>query len=101
MRLGALGVVRAQIHVDQAPVKPIGDLRAETVDVIVVAVDADDAGAVNGGIQNFGRLEIGGDKDAGVEALLGGLRGHRVREVAGGGAADSFKLEAARGDQCS
>ena len=46
----------------------VGDLGAEAIDVIVIAVDAHDARAVDGGVENFGRLEIGGDEDAGVEA---------------------------------
>ena len=56
VRLRAFGVVRAQIHVDQAPLKTVGDLRAETIDVVVVAVDAHDARAVNGGVQNLWRV---------------------------------------------
>ena len=99
MGLGAFGVVGAQIDVDEAPFEAVGDLRAEAIDVVVVAVDAHDARAVDGGVQDFGGLEIGGNEDAGVEALLRGLRGNGVGKIAGGGAADRFKSKAARGGQ--
>ena len=73
MRLGAFGVVGAQVDVDESPVEPVGDLRAEAVDVVVVAVDADDARAVDGGAEDLGLLEIGGDEDVGFEPGCGGL----------------------------
>ena len=38
-RLGALGVVGAQVDVGEAPAVLVGDLRAEAVDVVVVAAD--------------------------------------------------------------
>ena len=94
--LGAFGVVGAEIHVDEAPVVFVGDLGAETVDVIVVAVDANEAGAVDLGVENLCGLEVGGDEDGGLEAEAGGLRGDGVGEVAGGGAADGVEAELAR-----
>ena len=39
--LGAFGVVRPQVHVDDRPAVLVGDLGAEAVDVVVVAADAD------------------------------------------------------------
>jgi hypothetical protein len=44
--LGAFGVIRAQVDVDESPLEAVGDLGAEAVDMIVVAVDADDASDV-------------------------------------------------------
>ena len=73
--------------------KAVGDLRAEAIDVVVVAVDAHDARAVDGSVQNLGGLEIGGNKDAGVEALLRGLRGHGIGKIAGGGTAYGFEIQ--------
>ena len=99
VRLRAFGIVGAQIHVDEAPLKAVGDLRAEAIDVIVVAVDAHDARAVDGGVEHFGGLEVGGDEDAGVETLLRGLRGDGVGEIAGGRTADGGEIEAARGGE--
>src|SRR3546814_5349120 len=40
-RLGALGVERAQVDVDEAPAGLVGDLEAEAVDVVVGALDRD------------------------------------------------------------
>ena len=99
VRLGAFGVVRAQVDVDQAPLEAVGDLGAEAVDLVVVAIDADDAGAVDGGIQNFCGLEIGWDEDAGVKALLGRLGGYGIGEIAGRGAAYGLEAEAASGNE--
>ncbi len=57
--LGAFRVVGAQIDVDEAPVVAVGNLRAEAIDVVVVAIDADQRGAVDLGVEDLGRLEIG------------------------------------------
>src|SRR5207302_8074573 len=99
MGFRAFGIVGAEVDVDQAPIKAVGDLRAETIDVVVVAVDAHDARAVDGGVKDLGGLEIGGDEDARVETLLRGLCGNGVGEVAGRGAANRFQVEAASGHQ--
>src|SRR5207245_9769573 len=95
----AFGIVRAQIDVDEAPVEAVGNLRAEAIDVIVVAVDAHDARAINGRVQYFGGFEIGRDEDADVKALLCGLRGDGVGQVACRGTANGLEAEAARGGQ--
>src|SRR6202008_778740 len=96
VRLRTFGIIWAQVDIDEAPFEAVGDLRAEAVDVIVVAVDAHDARAVDGSVEHFGRLEIGGNKYTGVESLLRGLRSDGVRKISCGGAADSFKAKAAR-----
>ena len=64
--------------------------------MVVVAVDADEARAVDQRVEDFGGLEIGGHEDAGFEAKARGLCGDRVGEVAGGGAADGVEAEVAR-----
>jgi len=99
VRFGAFGVVGAEVDVNEAPLEAVGDLRAEAIDVVVVAVDADDAGAVDGSVEDFSGFEIGGNEHAGVETLLRGLRSDGVGEVAGGGAADGGEAEAASGDE--
>src|SRR6266851_4424332 len=83
VRFRAFGIVGAQVDVDETPLETVGDLRAEAVDVIVVAVDAHDARAIDGGVEHLGGLEVGGNEDARVEALLSGLRGDGVGEIAG------------------
>jgi len=64
--------------------------------VVVVAVDTNNARAVDGGIEYFGRLQVGGNENASIEALLRGLRGDGVGEIAGGGATDGGEIKAAR-----
>ena len=67
-RLRALGVVGAEVDVDERPRAGLGELGAEAVDVVVVAVDADQVGAVDAGGEQLLLLEVGGDEDVGVEA---------------------------------
>ena len=55
--------------------KTLSDLRTETVNLIVIAGNADETRAENLGAENLRGLEIGGDEDPGVEALPGGLSG--------------------------
>src|SRR5256885_1624741 len=87
MRLGAFGVIGTQIHVGETPLEAVGNLRAQTIDLVVVAVDAHDARAIDGGVEDFGRFEVGGNEHASVEALLSGLRGDGIGGGAGGAAA--------------
>ena len=63
VRLGAFGVVGAQVDVGEAPAVPIGDLRAQPVDVVVVALDGDHAGPVDGRAHHLGGFEVVGDED--------------------------------------
>ena len=92
-RLRALGVVGAQVDVDEGPRARLGELGAEPVDVVVVAPDADQVGAVDAGREQLLLLEVGGDEDVGVEAGGGGVRRDRVREVAGRGAGHGLEAE--------
>ena len=91
--LGAFGVVGPEVDVDEAPLVLVGDEGAEAVDVVVVTVDADQAGAVDESVEDLGGLEVGGDEDAGLEAEPGSLGGYGVGEIAGGGAADRGEAE--------
>ena len=67
--------------------------------MVVVSVDAHDARAVDGGVQDLGGFEVGGNEDAGVKTLLRGLCGHGVRQIAGGRTAHRLETKAARGHQ--
>ena len=69
------------------------------VDVVVVAVDADDARPIDRGVQNFRRFEIGRNEHAGVETLLRALRRNGIGEIAGGRTADGFEPKASRRGQ--
>ncbi len=95
-RLRALGVVRPQVDVDERPRVLLGELRAEPVDVVVVAADADQVGPVDAGREQLLFLQVGGDEDVGVEARGGGVGGDRVGEVAGRGAGDGVEAELQR-----
>src|SRR5258708_38408154 len=77
----------------------VGDLRAKAIHVVVVAVDAHDARAIDRGVEHLGGLEVRRNEDASVETLLCGLRGDGVGEIAGGRAADGGEIEAARGGE--
>ena len=61
--------------------------------MVVVAVDTDEAGAVDLGVQNLCGLKIGRHENGGLEAETSGLRGNRVGEIAGRGAPDGLKAE--------
>ena len=74
----------------------IGDLRAEAIDLVVGAVDADDVGPVDAGAEDLGPFEIGGDEDVALQPGGGGVGGDAVGEVARRGAADRREAELAR-----
>src|ERR1700761_966711 len=57
-RFRAFGVVGAKIDVYQSPLVASGDLRAEAVHLVVVAVDPYQVRSVDAGVQNLGRLEV-------------------------------------------
>ena len=67
-RLRALGVVGAQVDVDEGPRVLLGELGAEPVDVVVGAPHADQLGAVDAGREQLLLLEVGGDEDIGLES---------------------------------
>src|SRR5437016_13592320 len=96
MRFRAFRIVGAQIDVDEAPLKAVGDLRAQAIHMIVVPVNAHDARAVDGGIENFRGLQVGGNEDAGVESFLRGLSCNGVGQSAGGRAAGGGRMNTAR-----
>src|SRR5262245_38057084 len=74
----------------------VGDLRTEAVHMIIVAGDAHDLRTVDLGANNLGGLEIGRNKDTGLESAAGRLCRHRVGQVSGGRAAYGFKSKVAR-----
>ena len=94
--LGALGVERAEVDVDEPPAVLAGDLRAQPIDVVVGPFDADDARAVDAGAEDLGRLEVVGDQDHGGQASGGGLGGGGVGQVPGRRAGDGADAELER-----
>ena len=88
--LGALGVERPDVDVDERGVLELvglGQLRAQPVDVVVGAVDRDHVAAVDGGRDDLAGLQVGRDEHDRRHAGPRGVRGDRVGQVAGGGAA--------------
>ena len=91
--LGSFRVVRAEVHIHEAPAIFAGDLRAEAVHLVVGTFDADDLRAVNKRSDDFALLQVRGDEDIARETCGGGIGCHGVREVSGGGAGDYFEAQ--------
>ena len=98
-RLGAFGVVGAQVDVDEAPAVAIGHLRAQPVHVVVVAGDGENRRPIDGRAEELARLEVVGDEDAALEAEARRVRRDAVGEVAGRRAGEHLEaqLDGARG----
>ena len=95
-RLRALGVVRAQADVDEAPVELEGQLDREPAAVVVGAVDGVDGRAVGRRRDELLRLEVGRAEDGRFEPFRGRAGGDGVREVSGRGAGDRVEAELLR-----
>ena len=95
-RLRALGVVRAHVDVHERPRVRARELRAQPVDVVVVAVDGDDVAAVHRGRDDLALLEVGGDEHEAAQPRVRGVRGDRVGEVAGRRAGRDLEAELER-----
>src|SRR5262249_53640267 len=93
IRLGAFGIVRAQVDVDEGPAVLVGDLAAQPVDVVVVAADRHRARSVDGGADDLALLEVVGDEDEAVEPGARRVCRDAVGEVAGRGARDGAEVE--------
>jgi len=70
-----------------------GDLRAEAIDVVVVAAHGDEVGSVHAGGQHLLLLQVGGNEDVGLEAGRRSVSRDRVGEIAGRGAGDRLEAE--------
>ena len=73
-----------------------GDLRAEAIDLVVGAVDADDLRAVDAGAEDLRPLQVGRDEDVALQPGRGGVGGDAVGQVARRRAADGREAELAR-----
>ncbi len=99
-RLGALGVVRADVHVHERPVLAlVGQLGGQLVDVVVAALDGDQGAAVDRRAEDLLRLQVGRDQDHRADPGPGRGRGHRVGQVAGRGAGQDLEAELQGGGQ--
>ena len=94
-RLGALGVVGAQVDVHERPLVG-GELGAQPVDIVVVSLDRHELRAVDARGQHLGLLEVGGNEDVGVHPVGGRRGGDRVGQVAGRGAGQRLELQLSR-----
>ena len=95
-RLRALAIVAAQIHVHDSPSEPIGELRAQTIHIIIVAAHPHEMRPVHRGAEHLRLLEIVRNEDPRRQPCARGLRRNRVREIAGGRAADRVEAERLR-----
>ena len=100
-RLGAFGVVGPQVHVDEAPAVFARDLRAQAVDLIVSAVDADDARAVHQRVEHLAAFQVGGDQHVARQPGRGGVGRDGVGQVARGRAGDDLETEFPRPAQAT
>ncbi len=95
-RLAAFGVVRPHVDVDERPLVDAGELRAQPVHVVVVAVDRDDVAAVYRGGEDFALLEVRRNEHVAAQPRVRGVRGDRVREISGRGARGDLEAELER-----
>src|ERR1035437_7733934 len=80
--LGPLGVIGTDIDIDEGPRRPLaGQLGTQPVDVVIVALDGDDAAAVDGCHGDLGRLEIRGGEHHRIHAGPRRVGGDRVGQV--------------------
>ena len=98
-RLRAFCVVRAKVDVGKSPPVTVGNLRAQPVHVVVIALHRDDMRAVDGRAQNLRGLEVVRDEDIARQPESSGVGGHASCEVPGGSAPEYLKtqLDGARG----
>jgi hypothetical protein len=87
-RLGALGVVGADVDVDERPVELTGDLRAQTVDVVVGSLHRDQIRTVDRRGNDLPGLQVGGDEDVRLQPGVSRVSCDRVGEVPGRGTGD-------------
>src|SRR5439155_11128218 len=75
VRLGAFGVIRAKVDVDDRPAVLVGNLGTQAVDIVIVAADADHGRPEDELPENFALLQIVRDHDKAADAGLGRVRG--------------------------
>src|SRR5262245_47177456 len=79
--LRPFGVVAAQVDVCESPAELVCDLRAQTIDVVVVAAHADDVRPEDRGPEHFSELEIVGNEDIALQAQACRVRGDAVGQI--------------------
>ena len=92
---GPFGVIGTHVDVDKGPFEGIGNLGAELVHLIVIAVDADNRGAVNPGAHHFARLQIRRDEDERPHLRVRTIGRGGAGEVPRGSAGDRIKTQLA------
>src|SRR5207247_2684820 len=85
-----------KVHVDERPRARLAELRAEPVDVVVVAADADEVGPVDARREQLLLLEVGWNEDVRAQPAGRRVGGDRVGEVAGRRAGDGLEAKLAR-----
>ena len=64
--------------------------------MVVVAIDAHQRGAIDLGVENLRRLQVGGNQDEGLQAQPRGMRGNGVGQIPGRRAANRVESECLR-----
>lgn len=95
-RLGAFGVVRAHVHVDEGPAMRVCELAAEPLNIVIVAVDGDHGRPVHSCPQDLAALQVTRDEHQGPHPGLCAMRGDRAGEVSGRRAGDGVHAELER-----
>src|SRR2546425_4705795 len=91
--LGAFRVVAAQINIGKAPSMTLSNLRAEPVDIVIIASDCDQRGIVDCRAEHFACLQIMRDKDVTIQAQSGGVCRNAVAEISGGCARENIEAK--------
>ena len=81
-RFRSLGVERPEVHVHEPPAEPKGDLRAKPVHLVIIALDGDDLGSVDGGAEHLALLQAVGNEHVGLQPRGGGVGRDAAGQVA-------------------
>ena len=81
MGLGALGVIGAQVDVDEGPAIFIADFSAQPIDVIIVAFDGYRFWTINGRADDFALLKAVRNEYVAAEPGFRRVGRYRIRQV--------------------
>src|SRR5581483_2786745 len=92
---------RTQVDVYESPVVLVGDLRAEAINLVVAAGNADELCAEYLGPDNLGLLKVGWDENPAFESVARRLCGRGVSKITSRRARDGVESKGAGVSQCS
>ena len=71
-------VIAAQIDIRETPPVFFGNLRAQAIHIVVVALDGDDLRTINTRSQDLARLQVVWDKDKALQSQTSRMSRHAV-----------------------